>query len=217
MKKILIVDDNIENIELIKRYGEFKNYFIKGVTNPLEVEGIIDNEVFDIVILDIMMEQMDGFTLAQKIKNNNIIFLSAKQETKFRIEGLKLGAIDYMTKPFSLEELFLKIENILKLKDLNQNFETLKENYIFNIKDKTVKKGEAFIKVSPLMFDLFYELIINKNIVLSRSYLLDKIWGTDEEFSSRTVDVHIVKLRQLLKEDGKNIKTIRGKGYTYEA
>ncbi len=216
MSKILIIDDEKDNVDLIVKYGNNLGNEMVGMTDELLALKYLENEQFDLIILDVMMPKMNGYELISQIKrysNAKIIFLSAKTNIKDRIRGLKLGAIDYMVKPFSLEELFLKISNIIEVKE---NYECRNGNLILNFKEKTLVKNETNINISPILFELLYELINNENKVLSRKYLLEVVWNRSIEYSSRTVDIHILKLRTLLQEDGGRIKTVRTKGYMYE-
>lgn len=217
MAKILIVDDEQANIEMIKKYGEHLNYELVGISNPSLVEAEIKQEKYDLIILDVMMPNIDGFELLEKIKNitqTKVVFLSARTDVKSRIEGLKLGAVDYMIKPFSLEELFLKVG---KLIEISSSHKYKHDDYIFDISRKSVTRKAVKLNMSPIMFDLFYVLISNKGGILTREFLLEQVWGTKPEFTSRTLDTHILKLRNLLGNDGGKIKTVRTKGYMYES
>lgn len=216
MAKILIVDDEQANIDMIKRYGEHLGYDLVGISESSLVETEIKRENYDLIILDVMMPNIDGFELLKRIKSVTqvkVVFLSARTDVKSRIEGLKLGAVDYMIKPFSLEELFLKIGNLI---DIDKSHKYKYDDYILDIVTKSVTKEDLELNMSPILFDLFYVLISNKGKILTREYLLEEVWGTKPEFASRTLDTHILKLRTILGNDGGRIKTVRSKGYMYE-
>ncbi len=213
MINILAVDDEVENLNLIKQYGEIMNYNVDICTDPLKVTNLLELKTYQIVVLDVMMPELNGFELLEKISQAydiKVIFLSARSSLNDRLKGLELGAIDYIAKPFSLEELFLKIANLCKNEERH---EYTYDGLTINIKDNTVKWDDESIQLSNYLFDLLYELLKNSNKPLSRTYLLDKIWSIDEEYSSRTVDTHIHKLRLLLKNKGCRIVTVRSKGY----
>lgn len=213
--KILIIDDEIENGKIIQKYGEYLGYHVDIITNPHLCINQLHTTAYNIILLDVMMPEINGFELITKIQeitSTKIIFLSALGETQDRIKGLKSGATDYLTKPFSLEELFLKIEIII-----NNKPEIITVNNIdFDSHNSTIKINNQQIKLSNTLYKLMFELVSNKGITLSREHLLATVWSYNNENYNRTVDTHILKLRNSLGSNSFKIITVVGKGYKYE-
>lgn len=217
MYKILVIDDEIENTKLVKQYGEHLNHQVDCINEPEHVLHHLQSNVYDIILLDIMMPTISGYDLIKDIKqlsSAKIIFLSALSETADRIKGLKLGSNDYFTKPFSLEELFLKIDILLKTKQTSQN--QLINGIRFDTINHTVVIGDEVIKLTNILYKLMFELVSHRNECLSREYLLSSVWGITTSSYNRTVDTHILKLRTLLGVHSYKIVTITKKGYMYE-
>jgi DNA-binding response OmpR family regulator len=172
-------------------------------------------------VLDVMMPKKDGFTLAKEIRAENttipIIFLTAKSQTSDVVEGFNLGGNDYLKKPFSMEELIVRIKALLnRTSSENNNNETITlGNFIFNLKKQTLQhKKQSIQNLTHREANLLYYLIKNKNQVLERSFILKKLWGNDDFFNARSMDVFITKLRKKLKEDPSiQIINVRGFGY----
>jgi DNA-binding response OmpR family regulator len=220
--KILLVEDDKNHGFIVKDYLEQQNYFVDLQENGLAGLNALKKTIFDICILDIMMPIKDGFTLAQEIRNENseipIIFLSAKILEKDRIKAFKIGADDYITKPFSTEELSLRIEAILKRLKKIENSNSIFNigEYVFDAQNHTLKfenETKNLTKTETSVLKLLYE---NKNQVLKREYLLEKIWGENDYFKGRSMDVYITKLRKYLNMDNKiNIINIHGTGFKF--
>jgi DNA-binding response OmpR family regulator len=181
------------------------------------------NNVFDICILDIMMPKMDGFELATAIREINadipIIFLSAKTLKEDRIKGLKLGADDYLVKPFSIEELLLKIEIFLK-RSQKRHFDEKTiytvGKYKFDSKNYVLLSDEEKIKLTDRESQLLKLFLDNKNIVLKREEILNKLWGDDDYFMGRSLDVFISRLRKTVaNEEGISIENLHGIGFRF--
>lgn len=206
-----LIQDSLENFYDIRRFSNGKT--------ALEA---FNNDSFDICLLDIMMPEINGFELAEKIREKNaeipIIFTSAKALKEDRIKGLKIGADDYLVKPFSIEELILKIEVFLKrskkTETLPQNFTVGK--YIFDPKNYTLKNNLNTVTLTQRESELLFFFIRNKNTVLKRQDILKAIWGDDDYFMGRSLDVFISRLRKVLSDEEQiSIENIHGIGFRF--
>lgn len=220
--KILLCEDDTNLGMVLKNYLELNEYDV-----TLERDGRLglaafQREKFDICLLDVMMPNMDGFTLAEEIRDVDpdipLFFLSAKTMKDDIIQGYKLGADDYITKPFDSEVLLLKIKAILKRNEEenkgNDNVEFDLGKYHFNPKLRELKHGDNTQTLSPKENELLKMLAEHKNDLLPRERALKKIWGSDTYFNGRSMDVYIAKLRKYLKEDGDiEIVNIHGNGF----
>ncbi len=220
--KLLLAEDD-ENLGLLLK--EYLN--VKGFDATLYPDGELAfkgfmKEHFDICVLDIMMPKKDGFTLAKDIRTVNadipIIFLTAKNLKDDVIEGFKLGADDYITKPFSMEELIFRIEAILRRTSVDS--QTVAEpvfnlgRYIFDARKQVLTDAEKTVKLTTKESDLLKLLCQNSNKVLERNYALKSIWIDDNYFNARSMDVYITKLRKHLKDEPSvEIINVHGKGY----
>jgi DNA-binding response OmpR family regulator len=207
---------------VLKNYLELTDYDV-----TLERDGRLglaafQREKFDICLLDVMMPNMDGFTLGEAIRDVDpdmpLFFLSAKTMKEDIIQGYKLGADDYITKPFDSEVLLLKIKAILKRSEeenkINDNIEFDLGNYHFNPRLRELKVGTTVHVLSPKENELLKMLAEHKNDLLQRDKALKKIWGSDTYFNGRSMDVYIAKLRKYLKEDSQiEIVNIHGNGF----
>lgn len=214
--KILIVEDDELISNLIKLNLSIAKYQSRQVYDGEEALKLIKEEKFDLILLDIMLPQIDGFTIFEKIKKMSIptIFLTAKTSVTDKVYGLKLGADDYITKPFEGIELLARIENALRHYNKESKIIFYK-NLQINIDGRIVKLNEKDVELTSKEFDLFLFLVENKNSVLTREKLLENVWGYDYYGETRTVDNHIQRIRKKL--DLKNeIKTIFGLGYRLE-
>ncbi|BDR66764.1 DNA-binding response regulator [Clostridium tetani] len=223
--KILIVDDEEHIRELLRYNLEKEGYKIFCAENGKEALEIAKEKKPTLILLDVMLPQMDGYDVCKEIRKDNsisttpIIMITAKGEELDKVLGLELGADDYITKPFSIRELIARIKAVLRrtlLKSTEEpfKFESLKMDFE---KHEVMKDGEK-VDLTLKEFQLLEILIKNKGRVLTREYLLDKIWGYEYIGETRTVDVHIRHLRQKVEDDDKNpkyIETIRGVGYRF--
>lgn len=216
--KILIVDDEELIRSVIKEYLNEQNYITDEAENGKEaLEKLLIND-YDLLVLDIMMPEMDGFTMLQNLKEERkipTIVLSARGEEYDKLTGFNLGIDDYLTKPFSPKELVARIKAIL-----NRTNKTIKNLYTYktleiNNSAHTVKIDNNIINLTPKEFEILTYLIKNKDIAVSREQLLRNIWGYDFFGDDRTVDTHIKMLRNNLKQYRNNIETVRGIGYKY--
>jgi two-component system OmpR family response regulator len=220
--KILLCEDDTNLGMVLKNYLELNDYEV-----TLERDGRLglaafQREKYDICLLDVMMPNMDGFTLAEEIRDVDpdipLFFLSAKTMKEDIIQGYKLGADDYITKPFDSEVLLLKIRAILKRNEEenkgNDNIEFDLGKYHFNPKLRELKNGDSTQTLSPKENELLKMLAEHKNDLLPRERALKKIWGSDTYFNGRSMDVYIAKLRKYLKDDSNiEIVNIHGNGF----
>lgn len=221
--KILLVEDDLNLGSLLKDYLTLKNYNVIRCHNGEEGKNIYLESSFDLLILDVMMPKLDGFTLASFIRKSDkqtpIIFLTAKSMLEDRLKGLKIGGDDYITKPFSSEELLLRIENIFKRtnKSIKVNNEAEVFNlgkFIFDYKKRTLINEKAAKNLTSKESELLYLLVQNKNEIVERSVALRKIWKHESYFTSRSMDVFITKLRNYLKADPSvEITNVHGTGF----
>lgn len=225
-QKILIVDDEPNICEIIRLYVEKEGYDAIIANDGGKAVEKYKSEAPDLVLLDIMLPVKDGWQVCREIRavgNTPIIMLTAKGETFDKVLGLELGADDYMVKPFEPKELVARIKAVLRRSDFRNNepeeselvFDGLKigrETYEVYLDDKK-------IEMPPKEFELLYFLAKNKNKVYTRDQLLDEIWGYEFFGDSRTVDVHIKRIREKIETEGKKwtLKTVWGVGYKFEA
>lgn len=220
--RVLIVDDEEDMRHLVEMYLLNSGYFCLQASNGMEAIQMIKNEQIDVVLLDIMMPQQDGFEVCQTIREYSdvpIIFVSAKGEEWDKVKGLKLGGDDYVVKPFSPGELMARIEALLRRAGKkNDQVEEDQVNYreiTIIKKSRKVMVEQETISLTLKEYELLNFLIVNANQVLSREQLLERIWGNDYSGSLRTVDTHIKTLRMKLKT-ADYIQTVWGIGYKFE-
>lgn len=219
--KILLCEDDENLGSLLREYLQAKGY--DAVLMPDGEAGYHSfmNEKYDICILDVMMPKKDGLTLASEIRKVNgvipIIFLSAKSMKEDVLNGFKVGADDYITKPFSMEELLLRIEAIMRRVSNRKNCNTNEFHVgtmIFDSQKQTLTTGEKVQKLTTKECELLLLLVQNANNILERNYALKAIWVEDNYFNARSMDVYITKLRKLLRDDPEvEIINIHGRGY----
>ena len=213
--KVLVVDDE-ENIrKIIKEYLENESIEVLEADDGDKVEDILKNNKVDIMVLDIMMRGLDGFSLMQKNINTPTIFLSARDSEVDKLTAFSLGADDYMTKPFSPRELVARVIALYK--------RSCEEYDIYSYKGLSINKSSHIVEIdgkniflTPKEYEILIYLISNKNIVVTREGMLSKIWGYDFFGDNRTVDTHIKMLRNNLGKYRDLIVTVRGVGYRYE-
>jgi DNA-binding response OmpR family regulator len=220
--KLLVVEDDPNLGDILKEYLEMKGYEPTLCRDGEEGWNKFKKDKYDLCLLDIMMPKKDGFTLAKEIKkiqeNLPILFLTAKNQKDDIIEGLKIGADDYLTKPFSMEELLLRITAILRRTQKSTEISALK-TYIFG--DFVLHYDEQFIegpqgrhKLTSKENELIRLLASEINKLVNRSHALKQIWGDDSYFNARSMDVYLSKIRKILKDDPKvQIITIHGEGF----
>ncbi len=229
MYKILVVDDEARIRELIKKYATFEGHEVTEASDGMEAVLLCRKEKFDIIIMDIMMPELDGFSACREIRKTSqtpIIMLSARGEEYDKINGFELGIDDYVVKPFSPKELMLRIEAVMKRVNRTKSDTERPANEIIEFDggglrvDLTARlvyiDGER-VEMSPKEYDLFFYMLRNKNIALSREKLLSEVWGYDFYGDARTLDTHIKLLRKSLGRYAKYIVTLRGVGYRFES
>jgi len=220
--KVLIVEDEELMREVIKDYFEDGGFEVSECASGAEAIELVDDYDYDIILLDIMIPEVDGFSVCRRIRKNKdvpIIMITARSEEEDKLLGYELGADDYVTKPFSPKVLLAKAIAILN----RVHGTVVGENDVINLCGITVNKISHTVTVdgnevelTPKEFDLLYFLMINKGRVLSRDTLLSKVWGYDYFGDLRTVDTHVKQLRAKLKDSGDMIVTVRGVGYRLE-
>lgn len=220
-KKILLVEDDTNLGNLLQDSLELKNYEVTLRRNG--EDGLTEFKAgkYDMCIFDVMMPKKDGFTLAKDVRKLNtgvpIIFLTAKAMKEDTIEGLKLGADDYLTKPFSMEELTLRMENIFKRLPREEESEQQQFKigmFDFDNVSRNLKLGDKVTKLTTKESELLKMLAAHQDKILEREIALNSVWGTDSYFAGRSMDVYIAKLRKYLKEDPNvEILNVHGTGF----
>ncbi len=224
--KILVIDDDLQMCETLKNYFEKEGYEIKAVNDG--VSGVDSFKLYDpdIVLLDIVLPKKDGWQVCREIRevsNKPIIMISTKSDTFDKVLGLELGADDYLIKPFDIKELSARIKAVLRRARSNSTTkndnEIIKfENIEISLQKYELKLCGKSIDIPPKELELLYFLAYNRNRVFTRDQLLDKVWGFDYLGDSRTVDVHVKRLREKLNNISEKwvLKTVWGVGYKFE-
>ena len=222
MKKLLVVDDEAKIREVIKEYSEFSGYEVTEAADGMSAIGLCKLNDYDLIIMDVMMPKLDGFSSVKEIKKFKdipVIMLSARGEEYDKLFGFELGVDDYVVKPFSPNELMARVNavitrhegadhgtsNVMKFDGLEVNFAA-----------RTIYIDGKRVNLTPKEYDLLFYLIQNRNIALSRDKLLSDIWGYDFFGDDRTIDTHIKNLRNNLGPYRDFIVTLRGVGYKFE-
>ncbi|MES2593104.1 MAG: response regulator transcription factor [Bacteroidota bacterium] len=221
--KVLLVEDDPNLGNLLKEYLEAKDYSTVLAVNGKQGYDVFSKDKFNICILDVMMPIKDGYTLAKEIRaidaNVPIVFLTAKSMKEDTIEGFTAGADDYITKPFSMEELLLRIKAILRRTENKTSINSEQSDfqigsYKFDYKHQTLDLKGSQQKLTTKEADLLKLLCLNANEILDRNFALKSIWHDDNYFSGRSMDVYIAKLRKYLKEDSSvELINVHGKGF----
>lgn len=221
MIKVLIVDDEIRMQHLIKLYLEPKGYSCFTLNTGKEAIDLIEKDNFDLVLLDIMMPEMDGWETAKNIRKFStipIIMLTARDESSDMVKGLTIGADDYITKPFEESVLLARIEAVLRRTHHSQKVEY--KRLVWDEEHHELKFNGRVITVTPKEFNLLGILLKNQKTVFSREKLIELIWGFDSETEGRTVDSHVRNIRDKCKKVGfpiqEHLKTIWGVGYKWD-
>ena len=225
MYKVLIADDNKQIVSILSEYCKKNNFTVSTVFDGEAALKEIEENEFDIILLDVMMPKKDGFDVCREVRtfsNVPIIMITARGEDYEKIMGLEIGADDYIVKPFSPGEIIARINAILR-RITPKNDESAKifiyDNLEIDLNNFTVKINDEIISLTKKEIEILWTLAINQNKVFTRENLLDLIWGFDYFGESRTVDTHIKRLRAKLdnyKHEKWNIKTIWGVGYKFD-
>ena len=221
--KILVVDDEVNIRNVIKEYAKFEGYEVEEAGNGMQAVEICKEKDFDIIIMDVMMPKLDGFSAIKEIRKNKnipVLMLSARGEEYDKLFGFEIGIDDYVVKPFSPKEVMARVAAITSR--VKNNSKTKKEDkYIFEgleidmLGRVVIVDGEKK-ELTPKEYDLLVYLIKNKNIALSREKILNEVWGYDFFGEDRTVDTHVKMLRNSIGKYRDKITTIRGMGYKFE-
>ena len=223
-ERIMIVDDDVNICELIRLYLEKEKYSVIIVNDGLEAVSTYAEMKPDLVLLDIMLPGLDGWQVCRKIRSSSnvpIIMLSAKGETFDKVLGLELGADDYIVKPFETKEVLARIKAVLR-RFVSSAAEQVKEVHFdklsINLTNYELKVNGTQIDTPPKELELIFHLASNPNRVYTRDQLLDEVWGFEYYGDSRTVDVHVKRLREKLEgvSDKWELKTVWGVGYKFE-
>jgi DNA-binding response OmpR family regulator len=226
LKKVLLAEDDSDFASVLKQYLELYDYEVTWAENGDEALVIFQSATFDICVFDVMMPKMDGFTLAEKIIKINpeipFVFLTARKLKEDKIIGLKLGADDYIVKPFEAEELVLRLNNILKRSQQKQTlFSKIDElqigTYLFDTKRLCIKNNTKTQQLTEKEASLIHFFYTHKNQMIKREQILKAIWGTDDFFSGRSMDVYISKIRKYFKDDSRiSIESVRNIGLEFK-
>ena len=225
--KILVVDDDLNICELLKLYLENDGYVVYTANDGKQAVDMFKNKTPDLVLLDIMLPKMDGWQVCREIRKTSgvpIIMLTAKGETFDKVLGLELGADDYVVKPFDTKEVMARVKAVLRrTKGDSEATEDRKKTVIYdnleiNIQNYEMKVKGVPVDTPPKELELIYHFASNPNRVYTRDQLLDEVWGFDYYGDSRTVDVHVKRLREKLEgvSDKWCLKTVWGVGYKFE-
>lgn len=221
MYNILVVDDEEKIRTLIRKYAEYEDMKVTEASNGIDALNIFKERQFDLIILDIMMPEIDGFTVCKKIRETSrvpIIMLSARGEEYDKIYGFEVGVDDYVVKPFSVRELMMRVKAVISRnnKEVNNHNIYNKEGLSVDFTGRVVKVDGVVVSMTPKEYDLLFYFIENKGVALTRSRLISEVWGYDYYGDDRTLDTHIKLLRSNLGEYRKYLVTLRGVGYRFE-
>ncbi len=219
--KVLIAEDDRDFGNILAQYVSMSGFTVKHARDGNEAWEMFLQDKPDICVLDVMMPEMDGFTLGEKIKENTpdvpVIFLTAKSLREDIVRGLKIGADDYITKPFDPEILILRINNVLKRAYSSSNDEFKVSDTVLKFNTLELVCGETREKLTIKEAQLLKYFMINKNKILAREDILTEIWGEDDYFLGRSMDVFISRLRKYVQNDKNiDIRTVRGTGFILE-
>ena len=221
--KLLIVDDEINIRRVVREYAEFEGYSVDEAGDGMEAVNMAKATDYDLIIMDIMMPRLDGFSACKEIRKSKktpVIMLSARGEEYDKLFGFELGIDDYVVKPFSPKELMARVKAVLARISASQP--QLPERISFEGLEIDMAGREVYVNgqkanMTPKEYDLLFYLVKNRNLALTRDQLLEEVWGYDFFGDDRTVDTHIKMLRNSLGEYRKFIVTLRGTGYKFEA
>ena len=218
---LLVVDDEARIRELIRKYAAFEQYEVTEAENGMQAVELCRQHTYDLVIMDVMMPDLDGFSACREIRKTSsvpILMLSARGEEYDKLHGFELGIDDYVVKPFSPKELMMRVAAILKRSGAKQETRELVEigGLTVDFTARRVTLDGKPLDLSPKEYDLLFYLVRNRGIALTREKLISDVWGYDFFGDDRTLDTHIKLLRKSLGEYADKITTLRGVGYRFE-
>ena len=224
MSKILVVDDEFRIRQMIRKYAEFEGYEVEEAVDGMQAIEVCKKNKFDLIIMDVMMPELDGFSACREIRKftqTPIIMLSARGEEYDKIHGFELGSDDYVVKPFSPKELMMRVGAVIKRSGGGSEAEEKKDIFIHegltvDFSARIVSIDNNRIEMTPKEYDLFFFMVKNKGLALTREKLISEVWGYDFFGDERTLDTHIKLLRKSLGDYSKCIVTLRGVGYRFE-
>ena len=224
MPRILVVDDEFRIRQIIRKYAEFEGYEVEEAVDGMQAIEICRKKEFDLIIMDVMMPELDGFSACREIRkfrDTPIIMLSARGEEYDKIHGFELGSDDYVVKPFSPKELMMRVGAVIKRSGSTD--QKIGKRDVFTYKGlevdftaRIVTIDGKRVEMTPKEYELFFYMVRNKGIALTRESLISEVWGYDFFGDERTLDTHIKLLRKSLGEYSKCIVTLRGVGYRFE-
>lgn len=224
MSRLLVVDDEFRIRQIIRKYAEFEGYTVEEAVDGMQAIEICRKEEFDLIIMDVMMPELDGFSACREIRkfrSTPIIMLSARGEEYDKIHGFELGSDDYVVKPFSPKELMMRVAAVIKRTGGEQGEQIKKDVFTYeglsvDFSARIVTIDGKRIEMTPKEYELFFYMVKNKGLALTREKLISEVWGYDFFGDERTLDTHIKLLRKSLGEYSKCIVTLRGVGYRFE-
>ncbi len=218
MINILVVEDDVNLNQIVCTYLNDRGYVAKGCLNPSEAYDVLYNSLYDLIISDIMMPEIDGFEFAKTVRQLNptipILFMSAKDDITSKQKGFKLGIDDYMVKPINMDELVMRVSALLRRANIMEERTLTVGNLSMDADAMSTMIDETEIALTLREFNILYKLLSYPKKTFSRAQLMDEFWGMDSSTSLRAVDVYITKLRDKLSAgEGFEIVTVRGLGY----
>ncbi|MBO4213907.1 MAG: response regulator transcription factor [Lachnospiraceae bacterium] len=228
MSKILIVDDNAKDRAILKKYASFEGYDIDEANNGMDAVKKCENNYYDVILMDVMMPELDGFSAAKTIidsKDIPVIFVTARNDEYDRIHGFEVGADDYVIKPFSPKELMMRINVVIKRHEKANSKNVVTDGHdVFKMDAlevdftaRTLKVDNREVAMAPKECALLFYLVKNRNIALPRDKILTEVWGFDYYGDERTLDTHIKQVRKALGRYRKCLVTMKGIGYKFNS
>lgn len=223
MSKLLVVDDEFRIRQIIRKYAEFEGHTVEEAVDGMQAIDICRKNKYDLIIMDVMMPELDGFSACREIRkfcDTPVIMLSARGEEYDKIHGFELGSDDYVVKPFSPKELMMRVNAVIKrsagTKKEDKKDEFVYEGLVVDFSARIVTVDGKRIEMTPKEYELFFYMVKNKGLALTREKLISEVWGYDFFGDERTLDTHIKLLRKSLGKYSKCIVTLRGVGYRFE-
>lgn len=224
MSRILVVDDEFRIRQIIRKYAEFEGHSVEEAVDGMQAIEVCRKEEFDLIIMDVMMPELDGFSACREIRKfrqTPIIMLSARGEEYDKIHGFELGSDDYVVKPFSPKELMMRVNAVIKRSNGGNPTEAKKDIFTYkglsvDFSARIVTIDDNRVEMTPKEYELFFYMVKNKGLALTREKLISEVWGYDFFGDERTLDTHIKLLRKSLGDYSKCIVTLRGVGYRFE-